>query len=87
MNSDGTKNSSLVKYERPIPEDEVETSYLQLIGCNEESTYVMIPNRKGTIKDEYGCDETINTFDGEYEICQRLSQGQLKVKENPCYCK
>ena len=30
----------------------MEAGYLQMIGPNEESVYVLIPDRKGTIKDE-----------------------------------
>ena len=32
--------------------DEMEAGHLQMIGPNEEPVYVLIPDRKGTIKDE-----------------------------------
>ena len=69
-------------------QDEMEASYLQMIGPNEEPVYVMIPDCKGTIKDEQVYDVANNScfnFDTDYDVCQRSSPDEFKVEENPCY--
>ena len=83
------ESNRVVKCEKLIQQDKLETSYLQLIGSNEEPTYVMIPDCKGTIKDQYVYDATndpSHKFDVDYEVCQRSPKDEFKVEENPCYC-